>query len=59
MAADSVPCEDGGVTWDGERCGRRCASDTELECDVPGGGTSLLFHLACDKAGQSALSAKE
>ena len=58
MAAGSVPCGDCVVTWYGERCGRRCASDTEIECDVLGGGT-ILFHLACYNAGHSTLSAKE
>jgi hypothetical protein len=66
ITAGNLPCEDCVVTWYGDGRGRRCAAcdrdilgaDTEIECDVPGGGT-IFFHLACYDAWQSVLAAKE
>ena len=54
------------VTWYGHGRDRHCAAcdrrilatDTEIECDVPGTGT-IFFHLACYDAWQSVLAAKE
>jgi hypothetical protein len=54
MSAGTLPCEDCVVTWFGEGRDHRCAvcdepitaPDTEIECDLPGGG-SLHFHAPC------------
>jgi hypothetical protein len=66
MTAGTLPCEDCVVTWYGDGRGRRCAAceqyilgtDTEIACDVPGGGT-IYFHLRCYDIWQSVLAAKE
>ena len=51
------------MTWYGHGRGRRCAAcdqrilgtDSEIECDVPGGGT-IYFHHACYEVWHSALA---
>jgi hypothetical protein len=66
MTSGDLPCEDCVVTWYGQGRDRHCAAcerrilatDTEIECDVPGTGT-VFFHLACYDAWQSVLAAKE
>jgi hypothetical protein len=66
MTAGALPCEDCLVTWYGDGQGRRCAVcerrilrvDTEIECDVPGGGT-IHFHLACYDVWQTVLTGKD
>lgn len=66
ITGGTLPCDDCVVTWYGEGRGRHCAacdqrilgSDTEIECDVPGGGT-IYFHLQCYDLWQSVLAAKE
>lgn len=66
VTTGGLPCEDCVVAWYGEGRGRHCAAcgerilgtDTEIECDVPGGGT-IHFHLRCYDAWQSVLAAKE
>ena len=66
MTAGTLPCEDCLVTWYGGGRGRRCAVcerrilrvDTEIECDVPGGGT-IHFHLACYDVWQTVLTGKD
>jgi hypothetical protein len=66
MEAGSLPCEDCLVTWYGAGRGRRCAAcdqrilsrHTEIECEVPGGGT-IPFHLACYDAWQTILTGKD
>jgi hypothetical protein len=63
MAVGTLPCEDCVVTWYGSGRGRRCAAcdrrilgtDTEIECDVPSGGT-VYFHQACYDVWHSALT---
>jgi hypothetical protein len=63
MAAGTLPCEDCVVTWYGWGRRRDCAAcdrpiletDTEIECDVPGGGT-IYFHQACYDVWHSALT---
>ena len=65
MSAGTLPCEDCVVTWYGRGRGRRCAAcdqrilgtDSEIECDVPGGGT-IYFHHACYEVWHSALATK-
>ena len=66
LTSGDLPCEDCVVTWYGQGRDRQCAAcdrrilatDTEIECEVPGTGT-VLFHLACYDAWQSVLAAKE
>lgn len=65
VSSGGLPCEDCLVAWYGEGRGQRCAacdqrilsSHTEIECDVPGGGT-IRFHLACYEVWQTILTAK-
>ena len=70
MTSGDLPCEDCVVTWYGQGRERHCAAcdrrilatDTEIECDVPGTGTgtdTIFFHLACYDAWQSVIAAKE
>jgi hypothetical protein len=64
MSAGTVPCQDCLVTWFGEGRGHRCvvceepitSPDTEVECDLPGGGT-VYFHNACFDLWHAALPA--
>jgi hypothetical protein len=66
MTSGDLPCEDCVVTWYGQGRERQCAAcdrrilatDTEIECDVPGTG-SIFFHLACYDAWQAVLAAKD
>jgi hypothetical protein len=63
MVAGTLPCEDCIVTWYGAGRSRHCAAcdqrilgtDTEIECDVRGGGT-IYFHQACYDIWHSALT---
>jgi hypothetical protein len=63
LAAGTLPCEDCVVTWYGSGSTHECAAcdqrilgtDTEIECDLPGGGT-IYFHQACYEVWHSALT---
>ena len=65
MSAGTLPCEDCVVAWYGHGRGSRCAAcdqrilgiDSEIACDVPGGGT-IYFHQECYEVWQSALATK-
>ena len=65
VSTGALPCEDCVVTWYGQGRARDCAAceqrilgtETEIECDVPGGG-SVHFHLWCYDAWQSVLAVK-
>jgi DNA-binding response OmpR family regulator len=63
MASGTLPCDDCTVTWYGEGRRRLCAAcdqrilgtDTEIECDLPRGGT-ICFHQRCYDVWHSALT---
>ena len=64
MITGALPCRDCLVAWFGQGRGHQCAvcdapitsPDTEIECDLPGGGT-LYFHSPCFDLWHAALPA--
>ena len=64
LACGALPGEDCVVTWYGPGRGNRCAAcderilatDIEVACDLPGGGT-LYFHSPCYDLWHAALPA--